>query len=165
MAARCAGALDRLRALVAPCVTAAVLRTMWNGWSTRRRFQQGWAPCVLGCSSPHDDVQDSIEHYAHCPIILDMSRRYLNVPPLIGAARKGGFIVLGLQAGQISDDTLARRAVLAYAAYRTVHTLRERCRLPPLDQARLAGEMLRQMAREAARHHPGTVRLLDAAWR
>jgi len=134
---------------------------MWNGWATQRRFQ-GRGRCVLGCGDAH--AEDSVEHYAHCQIVLEVGQRYLNTPPLQGAARTGGFIVLGLQAGQVGDDLLAKRAVLVYAAYRTMHTLRGRRRLPTQEQAQLAKDMLKQMAREAARRHPGTAQRMNAAW-
>ena len=62
---RCLKTLTRLKALVPPRVCAAWLRTLWNGWVTKRRFQQRNSQCVLGCGRG----EGSIEHYAHCRII------------------------------------------------------------------------------------------------
>ena len=61
-------ALDRLNYLhkhAPPRVSAAALSTLWNRWTTARRFQF-FSPCCLGCS---DTAADSIEHYAHCPLV------------------------------------------------------------------------------------------------
>ena len=49
-----------------PCTTGAVLRTLFNGWATARRFRVMDARvCRFGCA----DGDDSIEHYATCPAV------------------------------------------------------------------------------------------------
>eukprot|EP00959_Pyramimonas_sp_CCMP1952_P054540 1140117-Pyramimonas_sp.AAC.1 len=64
-----------LRTATPPCVRAALLRTWFNGWCTGRRFQQQRA-CIFGCA-----LDDSIEHYARCPVVRDFARRRLALPP------------------------------------------------------------------------------------
>ena len=54
--------MPRLGKLVAPRVLSAVIRTLYNGWCTARRFQSSGC-CCLGC--PYEGT-DSIEHYARC---------------------------------------------------------------------------------------------------
>ena len=56
-----------LKKWATPRICSAVLRTSWNGWCTKRRFQK-WGPCCLGCDSFWQE--DSIEHYAKCPISI-----------------------------------------------------------------------------------------------
>ena len=59
--------LHSLRRLCTPRVCSAVMRTVWNGWCTNRRFQKDSlfsGACVLGCGGY---TKDSIEHYARCP--------------------------------------------------------------------------------------------------
>ena len=46
----------------APCVIAAYLKTVLNGWASARRLGLPMRQCVFGCGSK----QDSIEHYIGC---------------------------------------------------------------------------------------------------
>ena len=72
---RVARAIRHLRLLGCHCsprVQAAYLRTIFNGWCTRRRFQGGGC-CRLGCGSS----EDSIEHMAHCPRASHWFRLFL----------------------------------------------------------------------------------------
>ena len=71
--------LRRLKALVAPRVSAACLSTLWNRWTTARRFQQRAAACnrcVLGCGGT---AEDSIEHYARCATMRAAARGMLRL--------------------------------------------------------------------------------------
>ena len=56
--------LPHLGKLVAARVMASVIRTLYNGWCTARRFQQQGL-CRLSCTCTGDD---SLEHYARCKI-------------------------------------------------------------------------------------------------
>ena len=71
-------ALNRLNYLdkhAPPRVGAAALSTLWNRWTTARRFQF-FSPCCLGCS---DTAADSIEHYAHCPLVRRAAKTELRL--------------------------------------------------------------------------------------
>ena len=108
---RCILYLDRLRSKIPPRVSAAWLRTLWNGWTTARRFQQGSSACLLGCGSRISN-EDSIEHYADCRVFRRVAHTFLRLPaPACGHAL-GDFVTLGLHRAVDSDDILARRALL-----------------------------------------------------
>ena len=49
-----------------PRIQAAYLRTICNGWCTKRRFQNSGG-CSFGCGGG----EDSIEHFAHCRLIRE----------------------------------------------------------------------------------------------
>ena len=72
----------RLKALAPPRVSAAVLRTLYNGWCTHSRFQKRQAHsniCVLGCGG---NAEDSIMHYCRCRVTRSIYRKIvrLHVP-------------------------------------------------------------------------------------
>ena len=138
--------LARVRRLVTPRVAAAVLRTIFNGWTTDRRFQRR-GHCRFGCQ----DAEDSIEHYAACTFIRQFSQRFLGLPNVLEAVRDrvARFVSLGAWM-EVPDDTeLTKRAVLVYAVYRAFllhkHT--------PGCTASTARQALPQLAREAVRYH------------
>ena len=71
--------LTLLKTLVPPRVAAAVLRTLWNGWCSHRRFRKrahNSNHCLLGCGG---DAEDSIEHYYHCPAVQKVGEDYLRL--------------------------------------------------------------------------------------
>ena len=73
---RAASLFLRLGKLVRPRVLASILRTHWNGWCTRRRFQQEGC-CVFRCSGT---ASDSIEHYPFCTIFRAFLENFLHMP-------------------------------------------------------------------------------------
>ena len=51
-----------LRCDIAPRVHVAVLSSLYNRWTTRRRFQRNYSDgCLLGCGG-----DDAVEHYLRC---------------------------------------------------------------------------------------------------
>ena len=152
--ARCV--LRRLRILrrwVTPRVQAAVLRTLFNGWPTERRWQRS-GDCLLGCACPSQ--ADSIEHYLRCPIVrATMAPRLrLHWQP----AEAWTFLLFADVPQGIADEpaTWARVAIAVYAIYRTVQAARN---TRPLDAA-AAHRALRQATFEATRGHTRSLRLL-----
>ena len=157
-----------------PRVSAAVLRTFWNGWCTKRRFQQR-GPCLLGCTS--FSAEDSIEHYECCPVTLDFAHRILGLemhtchnravygrrriplPGVAGRAHVGKLTALGLNLAPATDDLLILRALWCYAVYRTTNEIRQ-C---PCATPEVAGDLLRQFAHEGARNHCRSMRALASA--
>ena len=132
--------------LVAPRVSAAVLRTLFNGWVTERRFQR-WGPCRFGCR----EAEDSIEHYACCPVVLKFGKGFLQLVDVLESPKErvARFVSLGSWFGRVSDADLTRRAILVFAVYRSflLHKHMPDCTV------RAAGEALPQFAREAVRNH------------
>ena len=65
--------------LVAPRVHAAAISTIFNRWTTARRFQkrgcisnQCWLVCDAGC-------EDSIEHSARCSVLQEFGKKVLDM--------------------------------------------------------------------------------------
>ena len=107
-------AMDTLKKLVPPRISASVLRTIWNGWSTSRRFQ-AHSRCVFRCS---DSASDSLEHYALCPLVHEFGRKCLNIGTAADCNDRGHFLMLCLNQRNLDKATLARRAIWIYAVYR-----------------------------------------------
>ena len=147
-ATRCARMLKNLLRLVPPRVSAAVWRTMWNGWTTKRRFQLAGHRCLLGCQSPHNE--DSIEHYARCIVTRNLGQHFVGLPATHYSHWLGNFVALGLNHGACDDATLTKRAALVYAVYRTTNHLRHH----PTGDAQFIMDMAQQYVREAVRGHP-----------
>ena len=113
-AQRATGLLHLLGPRVPARVWAAVWRTLWNGWATNRRMQgQGAVQrCIYGCSA-----DDSIEHYAFCPVIA------ATVGPELGLGRPGtapaallDFLALEPPATRANGPVLVKKAVRMAAA-------------------------------------------------
>ena len=149
--------LNRLHEFVPPKVCAAVLRTLWNGWTSDDRFQ-GTKHCVLGCCGFTDT--DSIEHYAICPQVVRFNRTFLQLKEAQGGNNLSTFIVMGLNLGTVLDQNLALRAISAYAVYRTTIL----CRLNGNRDTAVVDDMLRQYAREAVRGHGVATSILEGSY-
>ena len=70
--ARALKVLETLARRSAPRVQAAYMRTLWNGWCTKRRFQQQGG-CPFRC--PHG--ADSIERISVCLVVRHMWAAHL----------------------------------------------------------------------------------------
>ena len=81
-AERARGMMIRLGQLVRPRVFAAVWRTLWNGWCTRRRFQHEGS-CMFGCSNTARDLRGALRLL---PNISEIQRDHLvsAEDPIIG---------------------------------------------------------------------------------
>lgn len=146
--------LSTLSTILPPKVTAAVLRTLFNGWTTARRSQRIGC-CVFGCSPT---AHDSLEHYATCPTVHTFGRKWLGLPhhddPL---QRRYDFITLGAhQHRSLDPDITIRKAIRIYATYRAVLTIKHSDNLSP----QTASELLPQYARMAAMGHRRSTRSL-----
>ena len=143
--------LPRLPRLLPPRVTAAVLRTLYNGWVTDRRFQHAGA-CRFGCA----DADDSIEHYACCRAVRTFAHSYLGLCSHDECRddRVARFVSLGCWHGEVTDAEVVKRAILQYAVYRSFLLHRH----TPGSNARLACQALAQFAREAVRYDPSSRR-------
>ncbi len=154
-ATRCARALQDLKDWVPPRICSAVLRTQWNGWCTRRRFQQ-IGRCCLGCTSLLQE--DSIEHYAVCPISVAFAKNYLRIRP--SRFHLGQLVALGTTDDHLPRDEIVVRAIWAYALYRTHNLLRN----APLARGEGALDVLKQFAKEGVLGHAGAAACLDNRW-
>ena len=150
--------LTALKPLVAPRVQAAVLSTLWNRWTTGRRFQRQDV-CVLGCSLT---AADSIEHYAHCPVIRTAAQRFLGLHMRPWPHALCDFLLATgpPSAPHPSRACLTRSAILLYAAYTTTNAARHRA---PRTEAE-AVAMMQQAIAEGVRGHPGSQRTMAEPW-
>ena len=150
----------KLQNLVTPRVRAAVWKTMFNGWTTARRFQQR-GRCHFCCSD--DPEEDSIEHYAACRTTRSFARSFLGLGAEGAEAvvtrhnGRGDVITLGLNAGEVSDTLLTKRAVLVYSVYRATNHLRHEHKYA---SQQMALDLLQQYAKEAVRGHAASTRIL-----
>ena len=124
-ACRATRRLHILQSLVPPRVTAAVFSTLWNRWTTCRKFQMRTSTlsrCVLGCPG---QAEDSLEHYGRCSVVLDFACRRLHLRFGCRDALPYWMMVLPGDSA-LCTDTQVRTAVLVYAVYRATNTLRPR---------------------------------------
>ena len=137
-------ALQRLPRLVPPRVQCAVLSTLFNRWTTARRFQRPGNGCLLGCGG-----DDSIEHYLRCSVLHSFaSRRFcLNLP----AEHRWPALLLTLPH---SDLQLSRIAIFHYVAYRAVNIVRRQGPWLRLANNTERDRLLQQVLVEAVRSHP-----------
>jgi hypothetical protein len=105
--------LQQLQGLVAPRVSACCFSTIWNRWTTKRRFQRRHCTgngCVFGCPA---GAEDSLEHYAHCVIIRDFAWRTCKL-----VYTRDAFFLAGTSHPWQGSTTeaLVRMAIVVYAA-------------------------------------------------
>ena len=147
----------RLRCLeqaVPPRVQAAAFGTIWNRWTTSRRFQKRDSGTCLFCSVG----EDSIEHYCTCPVVRDICRRRLNLDP----DRFASLHSFTLTSPFINTwETLITVSLLIYATYVTTNKLRHKS----LGFGREdTFEALNQAIKEGARGHAMACKVLAQRW-
>ena len=156
-------ALNRLNYLhkhAPPRVSAAALSTLWNRWTTARRFQF-FSPCCLGCS---DTAADSIEHYAHCPLVRRAAETELRLQLREWPHALGDFMLITRPTCNdprvTQERILLRMALLVAAVYRVTNTARRR--RPSTTQE--SHSMMRQALLESVKNHPGAAQELHTVW-
>ncbi|CAK0844109.1 unnamed protein product [Prorocentrum cordatum] len=125
--------LQRLQTLVAPRLSAACLSTLWNRWTTARRFQVRGATrfiCWLGCGP---GPEDSVEHYLLCPSIRAVAARELRL-------RAYEWEHLLFAGSDVDDESFTCLALLVYAAYNTFNLFHRRGAPGPGGGAAAAGD-------------------------
>ena len=110
--------LRELRKRVPPRVSAALLRSMFNGWCTERRFQRH-GPCVFQCNEFCQE--DIIEHYASCPVCVQFLRSRINYSDPID---RGHLVVAGAHQGELRTEHHTKLAVWNFVVYSAFNTLR-----------------------------------------
>jgi len=148
--------LERLRLLVPPRVCASAFRTIFNGWTTHRRFQKRHLPtnvCVLGCSRT---AEDNIEHYCRCPAILQVLRTKLR----LAVAREKALSFWMLDCPN-DEEVLICSAVSSYAGYIACNHYRHADTAPSIEQAI---DALGQYIIQSASGHPKLMSFLDSRW-
>jgi hypothetical protein len=158
-ATRAIRVLQMLAKLVPPRVVAALLRTLWNGWTTERRMQRAvhdGKGCIFGC-----EAADSIEHYASCSTVASFARRSLRLPHMPTPPEQlADFLILDVSNPEANKALLTRKALRVAAVYH-VHNWRRH--YTGSDPA-MTTEALLQALRAAVAGHPVAVRALAATW-
>ena len=155
-AARALQSLESVRTVAPPRVCAAVLSTMWNRWTTARRFQ-GAGRCVFLCSPT---AQDSIEHYCSCAVVRQAYLKGLRLRLRAHPEALSDFLLVSLPPGDGQQNTiLTRTALMVYATYVVTNAIRHGGHKPAE-----ALEMLRQAILNGAQGHRGAERMLGELW-
>ena len=111
---------------------------------------------MLGCGGG----EDSIEHYAHCRIIRNFGRSFLQLDNDTGQEMLSNFVLLGINLKNVDDNLLTRRAILLYAAYRSTNQARHH---PHPINAEIAEGVLQQNAKQAAGTNSSVIHVMDTA--
>ena len=165
--------LGRLQSLAPPRVCAAYLGTLWNKWTTARRYQQRESianRCRLGCAPNGSDTcerfaEDSLEHYASCAVTRDVAWICLRIDLRSGIGSTSQALETFLMTGKMAtiedpDSRLLRGAILVYASFMTFNLARAHGGLTP-QQAR---EAMMQYTVSGVRGHTRATRELDCCW-
>ena len=149
--------LRQVRALAPPRVGAAVLSTMWNRWTTARRFQKS-GKCVFGCSPT---ACDSIEHYACCTVVREVALRHLRLRLRAPPDAVADFVLADtIPLQPHPQSVLTRLALLIYAVYSAFNAARHQ---PDTTPAVAAG-MMHQAILQGAQGHRAAERVLRELW-
>ena len=130
-----------------------MISTIFNRWSTARRFQQEEG-CLLGCGEGRGS--DSIEHYAVCPSVRQVASRFLN---LKGQWTCGLHSMIVAHPAIKTTRDLTLTAVLTYAVYNVTNRARAQDGLQGL-----AYDALSQSCREAAKGCNVAERVMRNRW-
>ena len=110
----------------------------------------------MGCAAFWQE--DSIEHYAKCPILICFARNLLRIRPQ--HFHIGYFLALGLTEGTQPREEILMRAIWVYALYKAHNVLRYK----PLRPGEELSEMLKKLAREGVMDHPEATVCVDNRW-
>ena len=149
--------LHELGSQVTPRVQAAVFRTLWNAWTTERRFQRRHGPanvCAFRCSHT---AEDSIEHYCRCPIVMGVARKFLRIEyPL-----QEGLNVWTLNSHWVEcNDIMRRVAILVYGTYTAFNSIKHK----GITDSQQAQECIVQSCRQGVTGSAKCTRMWDNAW-
>ena len=156
-AQRALAVLPRLAALAPPRVSAAVLRTWWSGWCTKKRF--GSRGCCVFCGG--EDV-DSVKHASVCRVLAEFGRDHLLLQYHVELdARRLQFLLLE-PPSRLDDRRLLLGALRIAAAYRVHCKFRRRSFAGGVKTFIL--QALAQATREALSGHASAGATFDARW-
>ena len=148
--------LHLLGALVTPRVVSACFSTIWNRWTTMRRFQKRASEsnhCKLGCGG---EAEDSIEHYARCGCVRQCGTRILRMP-------SDGICV---HTFLLCDPRIQTReqlilcALLIYASYRAFNHYKH----TTAPTAAEVHDAMSQWCKEGVRGHRLSTNTLEQVW-
>lgn len=149
--------IRELAKLVAPRVHAATFKTLWNGWTTERRFQRRWGAsniCRFMCS---DTAEDSIEHYCRCPIVLRVAHSILH----IHYPNEQALNVWMLNNHWIDNpEVMTCVAILIYGTFNAFNSIQHN----GISCSQQAYVCIVQHCRQGVMSHPASTRVLENCW-
>ena len=154
---KCLHNLHVLSSLVAPRVASACFSTIWNRWTTRRRFQQRTSKhnqCQLGCGG---DAEDSIEHYSRCARVRNFGARVLKFQ----SEHISLHTFLLCDPRICTEEELTKSALLIYATYRAFNHYKHAA--PPTSAD--VHDALNQWCKEGVKGHTLSSRTLAKIWK
>ena len=113
---RLQSALRRLGPLVPPCVWAATLKAMMDGWTSKDRARPA-AFCCFGCQ----ESSDTIAHYARCVEVKRLTSTTLRLAEPCFEDKLEDFLLLRKSLG---DTQLAMGALRVYATFIATNAVR-----------------------------------------
>ena len=147
------------------------LRWWWNGFLTRRRFQEKGG-CLfhpkreglpeVGCRGHpsvvcHWDSEDSIEHYCRCPVVLRVAGHMmrLSYPPEMALN------IWVLNSSWLDrEDELRGISLLIYGCYLAFNSIR----IKGISSSDQAFQCIAQHCRQGAMGHSACMSFLDRSW-
>ena len=150
--------LPEVAKLVAPRVQTAVLKTLWNKWTTAARFQNQ-AACVLNCSKAVDALgqplaQDKIEHYLICPF----TKHLLNVRfGLHAESASKNHLLFAADGLMEHPDKVTLLAVTCYVVMRATNNFRKQ----PPSSAEVVFDFLEEASKAAVAGHQASQSVLQ----
>ena len=149
--------LQRLSKLVPPRVCSAAGRVIFNGWCTKRRFQDRTSShniCYLGCGG---NAEDSIEHYCRCDVVAQVFKQKFH----IGLAPKRGLSFFCMATPeQRQDDILALSMLGVYAVYMSTNHYRSIGHCNPSEGKNSMGQHIIQ----GCQGHKRLTKLVQDRW-
>ena len=154
LARRAARVLHTTFQIVPLRVALVLLRTWFNGWCTARRFQAKQSRCLIGCApNIHAEHQDSIEHYAYCPVIVHFATHHL----YLSDSEDDRLLQFLCLRKNMSHEEQVVRMLLLYAVYTATNMLRYN---RPRDSTFDMAEFLMQLVHQGASQMRATQRAL-----
>ena len=149
--------LAKLAHLTAPRVGSAVFNTIFNRWTTTKRYQLKVHACRFGCGFLNGD---SIEHYCRCPVTRGVCRRFLNINPSHCASLHG----FTLCSHAIRNrDVLTMQALLIYGVYSAFNAIKMHGN--GFTNSTTAHECICQKIREGVSGHACSITRLANRWK
>ena len=149
--------LMTLHKFLPPRMCAAVLRLLFNGWSTHRRFQNRGLDtnrCMLGCPG---EAEDSIEHYCRCPAVKHIQMTKLRVD--VSSELALSFWSLNMCG---DEDSLTAAAMSIYATYMATNHYRHSRRASSTERAQ---DAMKQYLIQGCFGYPKVGKFLRHRWK
>ncbi len=113
--------LGVLQRKTTPRVQASYLRSICDGWCTRRRFQDR-GDCLFGCGRG----EDSLSHFACCSVVSELFVNGIHLPGSRGPGALDVFFCMNTT----DEEVIAARGRGLYALYRLYNGVRHRAFVP-----------------------------------